>query len=216
MQRKRYFGLPCRIHREGAQPKVAIGSFLASHLDVCAPLASRGRHSNAGTREPTQDSGACHTKPALWVDVVIEVPKGSFLKRGSTGHVDFVSPLPCPFNYGAVPTHLGMEGDLLDALVLGPRLRFGTQLRLRAWGAVTLVDRGMADDKLVCSERPPSAAEIDRVLRFFRFYARCKAWLNRWRGRAGRNASEGWCEAHEAMARARPRQPGWPGPSIDY
>jgi inorganic pyrophosphatase len=28
------------------------------------------------------------------VEVVIEVPKGSFLKRGSTGHIDFISPLP--------------------------------------------------------------------------------------------------------------------------
>ena len=37
------------------------------------------------------------------VEVVIEIPRGSFLKRGSTGHVDFVSPLPCPFNYGSVP-----------------------------------------------------------------------------------------------------------------
>jgi inorganic pyrophosphatase len=46
------------------------------------------------------------------------VPRGSFLKRGLTGRIDFVSPLPCPFNYGAVPSHLGLEGDLLDALVL--------------------------------------------------------------------------------------------------
>jgi inorganic pyrophosphatase len=37
------------------------------------------------------------------IEVVIEVPRGSFLKRGSTGHVDFISPLPCPFNYGSVP-----------------------------------------------------------------------------------------------------------------
>ena len=85
------------------------------------------------------------------VEIVIEVPRGSFLKRGLTGRIDFVSPLPCPFNYGAVPSHLGLEGDLLDALVLGPRLRFGTRVRLRAWGAVTLTDRGMSDDKLVCS-----------------------------------------------------------------
>ena len=35
------------------------------------------------------------------VEVVIEAPCGNFLKRGSAGHVDFVSPLPCPFNYGA-------------------------------------------------------------------------------------------------------------------
>ena len=57
------------------------------------------------------------TKP-IEVDVVVEVPRGSFLKRGSTGRVDFISPLPCPFNYGSVPQYLGLEGDLLDAVVL--------------------------------------------------------------------------------------------------
>ncbi|MBA3624653.1 MAG: inorganic diphosphatase [Methylibium sp.] len=115
------------------------------------------------------------------VEIVIEVPRGSFLKRGSSGSIDFVSPLPCPFNYGAVPTHLGLEGDLLDALVLGPRLAFGTHLRVKAWGAVSLMDRGMSDDKLVCSEHPPSAAERRKVLRFFHFYAKCKGLLNLWR-----------------------------------
>jgi inorganic pyrophosphatase len=68
--------------------------------------------------------------------VVIEVPRGSFLKRGSTGHVDFISPLPCPFNYGSVPIYLGLEGDLLDALVLGKRrhaiVHVLTPLRKRA------------------------------------------------------------------------------------
>ena len=64
------------------------------------------------------------TKPPE-VEVVIEVPRGSFLKRGSTGHIDFISPFPCPFNYGSVPNFLGLEGDLLDALILGPRLSLG-------------------------------------------------------------------------------------------
>ena len=150
------------------------------------------------------------------VDVVIEVPRGSFLKRGSTGHIDFVSPLPCPFNYGAVPTHLGLEGDLLDALVLGPRLRYGTRVRLRAWGAVTLTDRGMSDDKLVCSAHPPSPAECRAVLRFFHFYARCKGLLNLWRRRPGRNACEGWCDASAAIARARPLPEGWAGPPVPF
>jgi inorganic pyrophosphatase len=36
--------------------------------------------------------------PPVDVDVVIEVPRGSFLKRGSSGRTDFVSPLPCPYN----------------------------------------------------------------------------------------------------------------------
>jgi inorganic pyrophosphatase len=150
------------------------------------------------------------------VEVVIEVPRGSFLKRGSTGTIDFVSPLPCPFNYGAVPALLGLEGDLLDALVLGPRLPFGTRLRVKAWGAVTFTDRGMSDDKLICCEHPPSTAEIQAVLRFFHFYAKCKGLLNRWRRRPGRNGCDGWCEASFALARARPSADGVNGPPVPF
>jgi inorganic pyrophosphatase len=156
---------------------------------------------------PASDAASESESPE--VEVVIEVPRGSFLKRGSSGRIDFVSPLPCPFNYGAVPTLLGLEGDLLDALVLGPRLRFGTRTRVRAWGAVTLTDRGMSDDKLICSDGRPSRADIQNVLRFFHFYARCKGLLNRWRRRPGRNACDGWCAATEALARARPLPSGW-------
>jgi len=103
-----------------------------------------------------------------------------------------------------VPKFLGLEGDLLDALVLGPRLPLGTRIRVKAWGAVTLTDHGMTDDKLICSDHPPSLSERQNVLRFFRFYAKCKGLLNIWRNRPGRNASEGWCEATQALARARP------------
>jgi inorganic pyrophosphatase len=150
------------------------------------------------------------------VEVVIEVPRGSFLKRGSTGRLDFISPLPCPFNYGSVPSHLGLEGDLLDAVVLGPRLPLGTRKRVKAWGAVTLTDRGMADDKLICGERSPDAPARRRVLRFFRFYAKCKGLLNFLRRRPGRNACEGWCEAGQALARAVPRDATWRGPPIEF
>jgi inorganic pyrophosphatase len=150
------------------------------------------------------------------VEVVIEIPKGSFIKRGSTGHVDFVSPLPCPFNYGSVPNYIGLEGDLLDALVLGPRLRVGTVLRVKAWGAVTLTDRGMSDDKLVCNTYPPSDAEKQHVLRFFRFYARCKGLLNFLRRRPGRNACDGWLDATQALVRAQPRDEGWRGPPVPF
>lgn len=162
----------------------------------------------------SQDGGA-GVAPAE-VEVLIEIPRGSFLKRGSTGSIDFVSPLPCPFNYGSVPTHVGLEGDLLDAVVLGPRLAAGTRIRVIAWGAVTLTDRGMSDDKLICSSAPVSPAQKSEVLRFFRFYARCKALLNHWRGRPGRNACEGWIEASQALARAVPRGDDWSGPPVDY
>ena len=156
------------------------------------------------------------SRNAPWVDVMIEVPRWSFLKRGPSGGVDFVSPLPCPFNYGAVPDFVGLEGDLLDAVVLGPRLAFGSRVRLRAWGAVTLIDRGMQDDKLVCSEHPLTPEQERAVLRFFAFYARCKGALNWLRGRPGRNACGQWRTAAQAIARARPRAPDWKGPDVPF
>lgn len=155
-------------------------------------------------------------EPPPELEVRIEVPRGSFVKRGSTGQIDFVSPLPCPFNYGSVPAYLGLENDLLDAVVLGPRLPLGALVRTRAWGAVVLTDRGMSDDKLICAARPLTARQRQRVLGFFRFYALCKALLNRWRGRAGRNACDGWIDARAALARARACPAGWAGPEVPF
>jgi len=87
---------------------------------------------------------------------------------------------------------------------------------VKAWGAVTLTDRGMSDDKLICSAHPLQPGERRGVLRFFRFYARCKGLLNLWRRRPGRNACEGWREASAAIARARPRDADWRGPSVRF
>jgi inorganic pyrophosphatase len=156
------------------------------------------------------------TPQPLEVEVLIEIPRGSFLKRGSTGHVDFVSPVPCPFNYGSVPQYVGLEGDLLDAVVLGPRLPLGARTRVRAWGAVILTDRGMTDDKLICSQLPLSPNQRRMVLHFFHFYAKCKGLLNLYRRRPGRNACDGWCTASEAIGRARPRDPAWRGPPVPF
>jgi len=156
------------------------------------------------------------TGAAPQVEVVIEVPRGSFLKRGSSGRIDFVSPLPCPFNYGAVPDRIGLDGDLLDALVLGPRLAYGTRLRIAARGAVGLTDRNLYDDKLVCSRLPLGPAEIATVVRFFHFYALCKRLLNRWRGRPGRTYCNGWGDAGAAIARSSARGSVWTGPRVPF
>jgi inorganic pyrophosphatase len=157
-------------------------------------------------------------RPALGpaLEVLIEVPRGSFVKRGSSGSIDFISPLPCPFNYGAVPTLLGLEGDLLDAVVLGKRIAYGTRLRVTAWGAVSLTDRGLSDDKLICSNHAPSDQECAEVLRFFHFYAKCKGILNLWRRRPGRNSCDGWCDAGQALGRARPIPASWTGPEVPF
>ncbi|MGB5467917.1 MAG: inorganic diphosphatase [Sedimenticolaceae bacterium] len=157
------------------------------------------------------------SQPPPEVEVVIEVPRGSFLKRGSTGRLDFVSPIPCPFNYGSVQTLVGLEGDLLDAVVLGRRLPRGARVTVSAFGAVGLTDRGMYDDKLICSRQAIGGMRRRLVLAFFAFYAKCKWLLNKARGRAGRNACEGWGDARAAIARARPRdQVDWRGPTVPF
>ena len=138
------------------------------------------------------------------VEVIIEIPRFSFLKRGSTGHLDFVSPIPCPFNYGSVPGYVADDRDWLDALVLGPRLPAGTRLEVPAFGAVGFTDRDIYDDKLVCGACEPTEVQRQQVLRFFHRYARAKRVLNLWRGRPGRTACDGWGDARDAIDRTRP------------
>jgi len=169
----------------------------------------------AGQRSQSERDNATQEIPQL--EVVIEIPRGSFLKRGSTGQLDFVSPFPCPFNYGSVDEYVGLEGDLLDAVVLGSRLRRGQRVVVRAFGAVGLTDRGMYDDKLICSHRPLGHWHRFFIILFFEIYAKCKGILNYFRGRKGRNACEGWCDAKEAIARAHPRREmEWKGPIIPF
>lgn len=151
------------------------------------------------------------------VEVVIEIPKGSFLKRGSTGALDFISLLPCPVNYGSVPAFIGLDGDLLDAVVLGPRLPLGTQVKTYAWGAIGLTDRGLYDDKLICSQSPIAPWQRQVIVLFFMFYAKAKCVLNLSRGRSGPHRCEGWGDAEAALARATPRaNTAWKGPTIPF
>ncbi|MBU0988293.1 MAG: inorganic diphosphatase [Proteobacteria bacterium] len=152
------------------------------------------------------------------VEVVIEIPRGSFLKWGSCGRVDFVSPFPCPFNYGSVRAYVGGDDDLLDAVVLGPRLPRGKRVNVAAHGAVGFTDRGIYDDKLICSHRPLGPLCRQLVLFFFNFYAVCKRLLNIYRGRGGgRTVCEGWGAAELAISRARPRKDTkWSGPVIPF
>ena len=142
------------------------------------------------------------------VEVVIEVPKGSIIKRRSSGSVDFFSPVPCPFNYGSIPALPGPDDDFLDAAVLGPRLRPGTRLTVPVVGAIRITDRGMLDDKLICSSRPVGKLKRFLILLFFKFYAKCKGLINFCRGHSGRNYCHGWQDAGEILERAANRAAG--------
>lgn len=117
------------------------------------------------------------------VEVLVEVPKGSFVKREAGVGVEYVSPLPCPFNYGCVPGELAEDGDPADALVLGPRRRGGERVHTTAWMRVRFVDDGAVDDKLVCGDHPPTERERAAIERFFMVYAVARTALNRLRGR---------------------------------
>ncbi len=119
------------------------------------------------------------------LEVVIEVPRGGFIKRKDDGGVDFVSPLPCPFNYGSVPNTRSGDGDRLDALVLGPRVARGVHLTERVVGCVRFVDAGQDDPKYICSSSPLSARDRSRIAGFFTLYARAKQVLNLLRGKRG-------------------------------
>jgi inorganic pyrophosphatase len=133
------------------------------------------------------------TRPQT-IDVLVEVPRGSFLKRElSDGAlvVDYVSPLPSPFNYGCVPDTLGEDGDPLDVVVLGPRLPAMSRVSLPVVGVVRFVDAGRRDDKIVASAEPPTAWQRRGLEVFFRVYARARPALNVVKGLAGTTRFEG-------------------------
>ena len=118
------------------------------------------------------------TLPAA-VDVVIEVPRGGFVKRTVGGGVDYISPLPSPFNYGVVPDSTSPDGDGLDVVVLGPRLPAGHRGRWPVLGVVRFVDDGDVDDKLVCGSGPLRRRDELLLISFFKSYALGKTALGR-------------------------------------
>jgi inorganic pyrophosphatase len=126
------------------------------------------------------------------VTVTIEAPRGTFTKRRADGSVDFVSPLPSPFNYGSIAGTLAPDGDPLDAIVLGPRLPAGARVDTEVLAVYGLLDRGKLDPKLVCGTPPLWASQRRAVERFFWAYERLKRGLQRLRGQPERTEALGW------------------------
>ena len=118
-------------------------------------------------------------------DALIESSRWTFVKRRADGRVDFVSPIPCPYNYGCLPGTTSGDGDPIDVIVLGPRLAAGTRVSLPVVAEVEFVDEGRADTKLVLSATPLMPAQARGLVAFFRVYAVAKRGLARLRGRSG-------------------------------
>lgn len=124
--------------------------------------------------------------------VIIDVPRWSFVKRRDDGSIDFVSPIPAPFNYGHVPDSRADDGEGVDAVVLGPRLARGTRLTVPVRGCIGFIDGGVSDPKWICGDTPLSRTDRRQLEGFFRSYALAKAAINRVRGRTGETSYLGW------------------------
>ncbi|MDR0965327.1 MAG: inorganic diphosphatase [Myxococcales bacterium] len=140
------------------------------------------------------------------VEIEIETPRFSFIKRKSSGRIDFISPLPSLFNYGFIPGTLAPDGDPQDALLLGVRLPRGARVRAQVQGKVRFVDAGERDDKLVCKAGPLTQGDRWTIEAFFAVYAAFKRTLNAARGRPGRTAFAG-LEEREGASFSKGRSP---------
>ena len=122
------------------------------------------------------------------VFVKIEVSRGGLIKRElhGEGSVDYVSPIPSPFNYGFVPGSMAEDGDPVDAVVLGKRLAVGDEVELPVVAYVRFMDAGKPDHKLVVSETPVTKAQISRIRAFFRMYALARRMINHLQKKKGR------------------------------
>lgn len=125
-------------------------------------------------------------------EVLVETSRWGFIKRRPDGSVDFISPLPCPYNYGCIPGLDSGDGDPLDVIILGPRLARGQRLRMRVVGLIAFVDGGCGDPKVVCSPRPLRGYERAGLELFFRVYAPFKWVLHLLRGQTRETRFVGW------------------------
>ncbi|MDH5670942.1 MAG: inorganic diphosphatase [Myxococcales bacterium] len=137
-------------------------------------------------RQPNDDArAAAHQGLPAQCTVRIELPRGGVLKRREDGRLDFLSPLPCPFNYGSVPGTRSGDGDRIDAIVLGPRLAAGSEVTLPVLAVADFLDAGAEDPKWICGQPPLSRRAQAGIDAFMRLYALCKRQLNRLRGLRG-------------------------------
>ena len=122
----------------------------------------------------------------------METPKGSFFKRSDKGRIDFISPFPCPFNYGSVLGTLAEDGEGVDAVMLGPSLAIASEATYRVQAVVAFIDKGQQDHKIVLSGTTLTTLERYKILLFFRVYARVKAIKAKLEGKKGNTQCLGW------------------------
>lgn len=108
-------------------------------------------------------------------NVLIEVPKGTvnnkYERDPKTGKIvlDFVfENLVWPFNYGEISGTKGGDDDCLDAMVFSDQpLLLGETVKCKPFGVILMLDRGVADDKiLMVPENNPIALKYRDITDF--------------------------------------------------
>ena len=118
--------------------------------------------------------------------IIIETPKGSFVKRNEQGNADFISPLPCPFNYGRIKGEIGGDGDPLDGLLLGRTRKIRDEVCTKVIGCVRFIDEDLQDDKWILSEKKATKIQKGMIVGFFGIYVQAKRLAAILKGRKGR------------------------------
>lgn len=133
------------------------------------------------------------------VSVTIEIPRWSFVKYAlhktddgrASGQVEFISPLPCPFNYGFVDGLIGGDALPLDAIVMGPRIARARVIQRPVRGIMHFVDNDEIDNKLICSDLALQNWEVALLRLGFPVYVQMKRFINWAKGKKGRTFSHG-------------------------
>ena len=143
---------------------------------------------------------AATPRPDSWigktVSVTIEIPRWSFAKYAMTedgeGKVEFISPLPCPFNYGFIAGERGGDDLPLDAIVMGPRRPRGSSDSIEVRAVIHFVDNDEVDDKLVCATAVLKQWEVALLRVGFPVYVVMKRFVNWCKRKRGRTYLADW------------------------
>jgi inorganic pyrophosphatase len=164
---------------------------------VFVPSAARGHGGFALEHGWSSASHGCYKRRVVSrtdfpseLEVLVDHPRGSFIKRREDGSIDYVSPFPSPFNYGSVPDTRAADGDREDAIVLGPRLPPGARVRMPVVARVVFIDAGDLDSKWICGARFGRSERLQVEL-FFQLYAYLKGMLYLLRRRRGNTEYRG-------------------------
>ena len=97
-------------------------------------------------------------------NAIIEIPAGDSIKyeiskdgknineQIENSTVRIIDYLPYPFNYGFIPSTILPQNngsDLLDIIVIGPRVDRGTVLKVKPIGTLVLLDKNKVDLKVI-------------------------------------------------------------------